>query len=138
VEESWEYSHFLELLLSDEVERRDAKQLSHRLSRSGLSPEKTVESFDFSFATGVHKPTIRELSTCAFLEHHQNIFFVGPSGVGKSHLAQALGHEAARRGVDVLFRNTHELFWVDPCGARRRELRAEAADGEDGGAAHTR
>jgi DNA replication protein DnaC len=113
LEEKWDYSQFLEALLSDEVERRDNKQLSRRLARSGLQPEKTLAAFDWSFNAGIHKPTIRELATCAYLERHQNIFFVGPSGVGKSHLAQALGHEACQRSVDVLFRNTFDLFkWI--------------------------
>lgn len=113
MKEKWPYSQFLDCLLSDEVERRDYKQLSRRLSRSSLDPAKTLEVFDFSFNPRIHEPTIRELATCAFLERKENPFFLGPSGVGKSHLAQALGHEAARRGREVLFRRACTLLqWI--------------------------
>jgi DNA replication protein DnaC len=113
MKERWPYSQFLDCLLSDEVERRDYKQLSRRLARSALDPAKTLETFDFSFNPRIHEPTIRELSTCAFIERKENLFFLGPSGVGKSHLAQALGHEAARRGREVLFRRACALLqWI--------------------------
>jgi len=113
MKERWPYSQFLDCLLSDEVERRDYKQLSRRLARSALDPAKTLETFDFSFNPRIHEPTVRELGTCAFIERKENPFFLGPSGVGKSHLAQALGHEAARRGREVLFRRACSLLqWI--------------------------
>jgi DNA replication protein DnaC len=89
--EKWSYSQFLDFLLSDEVERRDHKQLVRRLLKSELDAEKTLESFDFAFNPRVHEPTIRELAGCAFLKKNENLFFLGPSGVGKTHLAQAIG-----------------------------------------------
>jgi len=113
MKEKWPYSQFLDHLLSDEVERRDHKQLARRLVKSGLDPDKTLETFDFSFNPRIHEPTIRELAGCQFLDRKENCFFLGPSGVGKSHLAQALGHEAARRGREVLFRRTASLLqWI--------------------------
>ena len=109
----WDYTQFLLSLLSDEVERRDNKQLQHRVARSDLDPQKTFATFDFSFNPKLHQPTFKQLGTCAFIESKQNLFLVGPSGVGKSHLAQAIGNEACRRGYDVLYRNTHTLFkWL--------------------------
>jgi DNA replication protein DnaC len=111
--EKWSFSQFLDMLLSDEVERRDFKQLGRRLTRSGLEPEKTLESFDFHFNPRIHEATFRELATCGFLMQHENLFLVGPSGVGKSHLAQALGHEACRRAREVLYRRTAVLMdWI--------------------------
>jgi len=80
--EKWSFSQFLEVLLSDEVERRDFKQLGRRLTRSGLEPEKTLETFDFRFNPRIHEPTIRELALCQFVQKHENVFLVGPSGVG--------------------------------------------------------
>lgn len=111
--EKWSFTQFLEVLLSDEVERRDFKQLGRRLNRSGLEPDKTLETFDFRFNPRIHEPTIRELSTCQFVTKHENVFLLGPSGVGKSHLGQALGHEACRRGREVLYRRTSLLLsWL--------------------------
>jgi len=114
IEGKWDYTSFLLHLLTDEVDRRDNKQLSRRLVRSGLSPDKTIASFDFSFNKKIHKPTIKELATCGFIEEHRNLFFVGQSGVGKSHLSQALGNEACLKNIDVLYRGTHDLLkWIN-------------------------
>ena len=119
-EEKWDYTGFLTMLLDDEVQRRDAKQLNRHFAKSGIDPQKTLATFDFSFNPMVHKPTIMELANCRFLEHRHCVFFVGPSGVGKSHLAQAVGHEAIMRGVETLYRNTYELV---------RSISAGKADG---------
>ena len=111
--EKWEYTHFLLTLLGDEVERRDNKHLLRRISRSSLDPDKTIATFDFSFNQKIHEPTLKELATCSFIDKKQNIFLLGPSGVGKSHLAQALDHEAYLRCYDALYRNTYALFkWL--------------------------
>jgi DNA replication protein DnaC len=111
--EKWDYSHFLLRLLTDEVERRDHKQLCRRLAKSGLDPAKTLETFDFSFNPCIHAPTIRELAACGFIEKSECVFFLGPSGVGKSHLACAIGHEACRRGYDTLYKAAFDLLkWI--------------------------
>lgn len=113
IKEKWSYSTFFEMLLTDEIERRNNKQLTLRLAKSRLDHNKTMETFDFSFNPKVHVSLIRELSQCAFLERKENIFILGPSGVGKSHLAQAIGHEACRREHDTLFYCTYQLFeWI--------------------------
>jgi len=107
------YTDFLLSLLRDEIERRDSKQLKRRMSKSMLDPVKTLEAFDFMFNPKIHEPTIKELATCAFLVKHENIFILGQSGVGKSHLAQAIGHEAVRRGHEVFFKRTNILLkWI--------------------------
>jgi DNA replication protein DnaC len=126
--EKWSYSQFLDFLLSDEVERRDHKQLLRRLSRSGLDPSKTLESFDFTFNPKIHEATIRELATCAFLTKNENLLLLGPAGVGKSHLAQAIGNVAVRQGYEVLYRRTSTLFgWMlagEGDGSHERRLRS--------------
>ena len=107
------YTNFLLNLLGDEIERRDFKQLKRRMSKSELDVTKTLESFDFRFNAKIHEPTIKELASCRFIEKHENIFLLGPSGVGKSHLAQAISHEAIRQGIEVLFRRTNTLLeWI--------------------------
>lgn len=119
-EDKWDYTGFLTVLLDDEVQRRDAKQLNRHFAKSGIDPQKTLATFDFAFNPTVHKPTIMELASCRFLDLKHCIFFVGPSGVGKSHLAQAIGHEAIMKGVETVYRNTYELV---------RSISAGKADG---------
>lgn len=113
VEEKWSYSTLIEMLLTDEIERRNNRQLTLRLAKSRLDVHKTIETFNFEFNTTIQASLIRELASCAFIEKKQNIFFLGQSGCGKSHLAQALGHEACRREWDVLCYCTHQLLdWI--------------------------
>ncbi len=111
--EKWAYSMFLETLLTDELERRDNKQFQKRLARSQLDVNKTLETFDFKFNPKIQIALIRELALCGFVEKKQNIFILGESGVGKSHIAQSLGHQACRNGYDVMFYCTYQLFeWI--------------------------
>ena len=113
MKEKWSYSMLVEILLTDEIEQRGNKQLTLRLAKSRLNIDKTLETFDFSFNEKFQASVIKELANCEFMEKKQNIFILGPSGVGKSHLAQALGHQACRREYDVLFYGTYELFeWI--------------------------
>ena len=113
MKEKWSYSTFFEMLLTDEIERRNNKQLTLRLAKSRLDQNKTMETFDFAFNSKIQASFFRELSLCAFIEKKENIFILGRSGVGKSHLAQALGHEACRREHDTLFYCTYQLFeWI--------------------------
>ncbi|MBX9804909.1 MAG: IS21-like element helper ATPase IstB [Alphaproteobacteria bacterium] len=111
--EQWSYSMFMETLLTDEIERRDNKQFKLRLSKSRLDLNKTLETFDLGFNPKIQISLIRELSLCQFIEKRENIFILGPSGVGKSHLAQAIGHQACRNGIDVMFYCAYDLFeWI--------------------------
>ena len=103
VTEQLSYGDFLQRLVEDEVERRGQKQLDLRLRRATLDQTKTLESFDFGFNQTLNRQQIFELATCRFVEQHESVLIQGPAGVGKSHLAQALAHEACRRGFDVLF-----------------------------------
>lgn len=120
LDEKCAYLEFLLRLLDDEVERRGQKQLALRLRRSGLLSHKTLEAFDFSFNVTIQRQQIYDLATCAFLDRAEAVWLIGPAGVGKSHLAQALGHEACRRGYDVLFART---------GAMLNHLNGGRADG---------
>lgn len=104
------YTDFLERLLEDEIERRNQKQFALRLRRSNLDPAKTLESFDFAFNPTINRHQIYDLAGGAFVERGESVFLFGPAGVGKSHLAQALGNEAVRRGYDVLFTRTSAML----------------------------
>lgn len=110
IEEKLSHVEFLQRLLEDEVERRAQKQLQLRLRRASFDRDKTVEGFDFSFNPSVNRQQVFDLATCQFIERHESVLIQGPAGVGKSHLAQALGHEACRRGFDVVFTNTSRML----------------------------
>lgn len=106
----WSYVEFLSRLLEDEVERRAQKQLGLRLRRGALNATKTLETFDFQFNPTLNRQQILALATCDYLRHKRNALLCGPTGVGKTHLAQALGQEACRQGFQVLFVNTHKML----------------------------
>lgn len=115
------YTDFLLNLFLEESERRDHKVLNNRLRRSGLDFNSTLENFDFSFNPQIRENLVKELTTCHFLSKKENIFILGPSGVGKSHLAQAIGHEAIRKGHDTLYMNT--IFVLRSLNAARGDGR---------------
>lgn len=120
VEDDLTHQEFLYRLLADEVERREGKQLSQRLRRASFEPGRTLEDFNFLFNPAIPKTRLVDLATCHFVERNENVLLVGPAGVGKSHLAQALGHRACQVGHDVVFTGAHEMF---------AQLRAARADG---------
>jgi DNA replication protein DnaC len=109
-QEKLDYTQFLELVLCDEVERRDHKNLANRLRDAGFEEECSLERFDWSAKIHIDKTRLTELFGLHFIERHENVIFCGPVGVGKSFLAQALGHAACRAGYQVLFRQTDRLL----------------------------
>ena len=114
------HGEFLYRLLNDEAERRDGRQLDQRLRRASFESDRTLEDFDFLFNPAVPKAKIIDLATCTFVERHENVLLIGPTGTGKSHIAQALGHRACRAGYAVLYVAAQELL---------KQLRAARADG---------
>jgi DNA replication protein DnaC len=110
IEGQWSYVEFLSRLLEDEVERRGQKQLGLRLRRATLNSTKTLETFDFLFNPAINRQQILALASCEYIREKHNLLVCGPTGVGKTHLAQALGQEACRQGFQVLFVNTHKML----------------------------
>jgi DNA replication protein DnaC len=113
------HTEFLYRVLNDEIERRDAKQLDMRVRRAAFETTKSIEDFDFTFNAQIPKAKVLELATCAFVDRKENVLLVGPTGVGKSHLGQALGHRACRCGHTVVYVSARRML---------TQLRAARAD----------
>jgi len=101
---------FLALLLDDELERRSQQHHVLMLSLSGCDNNKTLAHFDFSAAPGINRTLIQDLASCVFVQHHENLLMCGPTGVGKSHLANGIAIEALKRNFRVLTKPTHRLL----------------------------
>lgn len=101
---------FLELLLEDEIARRQSNSLQARINRAHFDEVKTLPEYDFHFNPKVPASQIRDLATCRYLENKESVILYGPVGLGKSHVAQALGWEACSRGYTVLFTKTSHMF----------------------------
>lgn len=110
IEDQLAYTDFLALLLQDEVARRSQKKLTVRIRRANFRNQKTLEDFDFAFNPLLNRALILDLATGRYLEEKVAVLIAGPTGTGKSHIAQALGHCAIRQGYDVLFTTQSKLL----------------------------
>ena len=110
VDQKLSYTEFLALLVQDEVARREQKKFNLRLRRAGFRSQKTLEDFDYSYNAHIDQGQIRDLATCRFVDEKVAVLIAGPCGTGKSHIAQALGHQAVRLGHDVIFTTQTRLL----------------------------
>jgi DNA replication protein DnaC len=101
---------FLELLVSDELNRRSDNLLRTRLKQADFPAHKTLEDFNFAFNPSINKKVIFDLATGRFIAQADGILLLGPPGVGKSHLAIALGIKALNAGYRVLYRTAIDLL----------------------------
>ncbi len=99
------HAEFLELILGDELNVRDQRQIGRRTKAAGFRERKSLEDFDFSFNPKIDRRRIHDLAAGGFVDARRDVLFIGPPGVGKSHLAQAIGHALIKAGKTVLYRS---------------------------------
>ncbi|MDQ3973196.1 MAG: IS21-like element helper ATPase IstB [Actinomycetota bacterium] len=104
------HAQLLEVLCQDELARRDAAGLARRVKAARFEQTTAIEDFDFAFNPKIPAAQIRDLTTLRFVDAGESVILHGPVGVGKSHVAQALGHLACRRGHTVAFTKTSRLL----------------------------
>jgi DNA replication protein DnaC len=114
-----DWQDFLELILQDEIDRREQKNLQTRLEQACFQEEQVFEGFDWDAPVSFDRQRVKDLFGLGFLQRHEDVILMGPVGVGKTHLACALGHASCRSGKRVLFLRSDMLL---------RELHQARAD----------
>lgn len=117
------HSEFLELVLADELAVRHDRLVDRRTKLASFREQKTLEDFDWDFNRSIKKKPIYDLAAGEFVRRHQDALLVGPPGVGKSHLAQAIGLALVKAGYAVLYRSIFDTV--------RDLLHDEAFEGHD-------
>lgn len=116
------HEQFLELLLQDELDMRAGRKVQRSTKLAAFRDSRRLADFDFSFNPDIPRARITQLATCQWIRDARDVLLIGPPGVGKSHLAQALGLEAIRAGLSVYYRSIFDLV---------RDLRAEVGAAEE-------
>ena len=114
------FSDFLEQLLKTELDSRHERARQTLLKLSTLPAIKTLEEYDFAFASGTPKAQVMELSSLAFIERAQNIVLLGPSGTGKTHIGMALAYRAVMARIKTRFITAADLM-LQLATARRKD-----------------
>lgn len=104
------YTEFLELILNDEIQRRENTNLATRLKNATVDLDQTFERFDWDAAITVDRDRLKDLFSLEFISHNENALICGPVGVGKTFIANALAHSACRRGHKVLMLRASTMF----------------------------
>ena len=110
VKEEMPVHRFLDQLLAAEVNQREERRIKTSLRLSGLPPGQTLGSFDWAFQPAIERSRIETLATCAWIRAHETVLISGPPGVGKSHLAVALGVKAIENRFSVAFYRLDDLL----------------------------
>ena len=103
------HREFLELIVQDELLVRADRTLNRRVKAAAFRDLKTLDDFDWSFNPSLKKKQVYDLATCRFVRETRDVLWLGPPGVGKSHLVQALGYQAIKAGFAVLYRSIFDV-----------------------------
>jgi DNA replication protein DnaC len=117
------HAEFLELILQDELMVRQERLIGRRVKAAGFRELKPLDEFDWAFNPSVKKKQIYDLACCRFIRESRDVLWMGPPGVGKSFLVQALAYEAIKQGFVVLYRSIFDVV--------RDFLHDEAFGGEE-------
>ena len=109
-ESNHSFVDFLETVLSEEMTGRQQRRQSLLLRMAAFPTVKRLDEFDFTFNPSINQKLLLELSSLLFIERHENILLLGPSGVGKTHLAIALGYLAVQRRIKTRFMTASDLI----------------------------
>ena len=103
------HGEFLELILQDELAVRSDRQLERRFKGAQFRERKSLEDFDWSFNPSIPRKQVYDLASCRFLREGRDVLWLGPPGVGKSFLVQAIGYQAIKAGYTVFYRSIFDL-----------------------------
>ena len=104
-----DHAEFLALILQDELAVRTSRLVQRRVKAAMFREVKSLDEFDFSFNPSIKRKQIHDLAACQFIRQKADVLFLGPPGVGKSFLVQAIGHQAIKCGFLVLYRSIFDL-----------------------------
>ena len=104
------YLSFLDELLEEEVAQKEQRRIETALKISGLPFIKSIDEFDFTFHPKLDRQKVMSLFDLTFIQQHGNVIFLGPPGVGKTHLAAALALKACQCGISIYFTNMEDLI----------------------------
>jgi DNA replication protein DnaC len=104
-----DHAEFLELILQDELNVRSSRLISRRVKSALFSEAKNLDEFDFSFNPSIKRKQIHDLAGGQFIRDKADVLLLGPPGVGKTFLGQAIGHQAIKAGFLVLYRSIFDL-----------------------------
>jgi len=110
--ESLTYQAFLDAVMDSELCDRADRRLKRNLAMAHFPVRKRLEDFSFASVKGITRRAVDELADCAWIDRHENLLLLGPPGLGKTHLAIALGHSAVQKGFKVCYERMTTLVKI--------------------------